>query len=89
MKKLIIACAIVLSAGMFSSCADTEYCYEITSTYSIMGLSYTNTTKAWCTKNDIKSYEASAKETAVSLGASEDAVKVSSKLTGLSRDECK
>ena len=89
MKKLFIACAIVLSAGLFTSCGDTEYCYEITSTYSIFGVSTTVTNKAWCTKNDIKSYEAKAKETAVALGAQESDVKVSSKLTGLSRDECK
>ena len=89
MKKLFVACAIVLSAGLFSSCGDTNYCYEITTTYTILGQQLSSTTRAWCTKNEIKSYEASAKEAAVKLGASEDAVKVSSKLTGLSQNECK
>lgn len=89
MKKLIVACAVVLGAGLFASCGDTNYCYEITTTYTILGQQLSNTTRAWCTKNEIKSYEASAKEAAVKLGASEDAIKVSSKLTGLSQNECK
>ncbi|MBQ7672458.1 MAG: hypothetical protein IJS49_05210 [Paludibacteraceae bacterium] len=89
MKKLFVACAIVLSAGLFASCGDTQYCYEITTTYTILGQQLSNTTRAWCTKNEIKSYEASAKDAAVKLGASEDAIKVSSKLTGLSQNECK
>lgn len=89
MKKFIVACAVVLSAGLFTSCGDTQYCYEISTTYSILGIETTTTNKQWCTKNEIKSYEASAKEAAVKLGASEDAIKVSSKLTGLSKDECK
>ena len=29
MKKMIIACAVVLAACL-SSCGDTNYCYEIT-----------------------------------------------------------
>ncbi len=89
MKKLLIACAVVLSTGLFTSCGDTQYCYEITTTYSLLGIETTSSSKQWCTKNEIKSYEAAAKEAVVKLGISEDAITVSSKLTGLSKDECK
>ena len=33
MKKIVIACAIVL-AGVLSSCGNTNYCYELTTEVS-------------------------------------------------------
>ena len=32
MKKMIIACAVVLAACL-SSCGDTNYCYEVTTKF--------------------------------------------------------
>jgi hypothetical protein len=89
MKKLIVACAVVLGAGLFASCGDTNYCYEITTTYKILGEEISTTTKSWCTSNDIKTAEANAKQTLIDMGISEDVISVSSKRTGLSQAECK
>lgn len=88
MKKILIACAAVLALAL-TSCNDTNYCYEITTTASAGGFSYSATTRAWCTKNEIKAAEAQAKEAAKKAGASEDAIKVTSKRLSLSKDECK
>ena len=89
MKKLIVACAVVLGAGLFASCGDTNYCYEITTTYKVLGVETSATTKNWCTSNDIKTAEANAKQTLIDMGISEDVISVSSKRTGLSQAECK
>ena len=46
MKKFAIACAIVLAAGMMTSCGDTNYCWEITQTVKVLGVE-TSTTTYW------------------------------------------
>ena len=68
MKKMIIACAIVLGAGLFTSCGDTQHCYEITASATILGVNVSNTNYYWCTSNEIKSFEADMKEALVSVG---------------------
>ncbi len=87
MKKVIIACAAVLALGL-TSCGDTNYCYEITSKYTIGGVELSSTSYVWTTKNEIKAYEQQAKETAKRLGASEDVINISSHITTFSQEEC-
>ena len=89
MKKLIVACAVVLSAGLFASCGDTNFCYEITTTYSLLGVETTTVDYYWGTSNDLKAYEADLKAGLKQLGLSEDAIKMSSKRTGKSQADCK
>ena len=88
MKKVIIACAAVLALGL-TSCGDTNYCYEIKSTYTIGGIDLSATSYVWTTKNEIKAYEQQAKETAKRLGASEDVINISSSITTRSKEDCK
>lgn len=88
MKKLIVACAVVLGAGLFASCGDTNYCYEITATANVLGLEISETSYEWCTSNSIKAAEADLKKTLVNMGASEDAIKITSKRTSKSQSDC-
>ena len=89
MKKLIVACAVVLGAGLFASCGDTNHCWEITATANVLGLEISNTNYYWCTSNEIKSFEADMKKALVDAGASEDMVTITKKMTTKSQAECK
>ena len=88
MKKFIVACAVVLSAGLFASCGDTNHCWEITGTATVLGLETSYTNYYWCTSNEIKAFEADMKKALVSMGASEDAVKITKKITTKNQDDC-
>ena len=88
MKKFIVACAVVLSAGLFASCGDTNHCWEITGTATVLGMEISNTDYHWCTSNELKAYEADLKAGLKQLGLSEDAIKMSSKRTAKSQDDC-
>lgn len=88
MKKLAIVCAIVLAAGL-SSCGDTNYCYEVTTKITVLGVQNTTTTYYWGTSNDLKTYEQSIKDTQAKLGISEDAITISSTRTTKSQSDCK
>ena len=85
MKKFIVACAVVLSAGLFASCGDTNYCYDITMTAGPLSLNY----KFWGTSNDLKAYEEDLKQTQIKLGVDENTIQMSHKRNGLSQAECK
>ncbi len=52
MKKIIIAC-VILMAGIFTSCGDTNYCYEITTKFTLLGWERTITTVEWITSNEL------------------------------------
>lgn len=52
MKKIIIAC-VILMAGIFTSCGDTNYCYEITTKFSLLGWEKTITTVEWISSNEL------------------------------------
>ena len=88
MKKFIVACAVVLGAGLFASCGDTNFCYEVTTTYSLLGVETTTVDYFWGTSNELKAYEADIKAGLKQLGLSEDAIKMSSKRTAKSQDDC-
>ena len=88
MKKFIVACAVVLSAGLFASCGDTNYCYEITASATVLGVEISETSYSWCTSNEIKAAEADMKQMLINMGASEDAIKLTSKRTNKSQADC-
>lgn len=52
MKKFAIACAIFM-AGLFSSCADTNFCYEVTVSYKFDNMSISEKIYVWTTKNEL------------------------------------
>lgn len=88
MKKMIIACAVLL-AGVLSSCGDTNYCYEITTTFTILNSTTTNITYTWGTSNELDAAIAEAKASCEKLGLSEDAYSVTYKRTSKSESDCR
>ncbi len=88
MKKTLIAAAVVLAAGMMTACGDTNYCYEVTSTYKILGIETSVTNNYWGTKNELKTYEQNQKDAAVKLGADESSVSIKSKRLNKSESDC-
>lgn len=88
MKKFFVACAIVLGAGLFSSCGDTNFCYEVTVTVNLLG-AHSSTTYFWGTSNELKAYEADLKKTQTDLGIDENTIQISSKRTSRSQAECR
>lgn len=88
MKKLAIVCAVVLAAGL-SSCGDTNYCYEVTTTYKMETVETSATTLLWGTKNDLKTFEKTLKEESEKAGLSDDVITITSKRTSKSQSDCK
>lgn len=81
MKKFIFASAIVLAA-VFSSCGDTNRCYEVTAESEVLGIKYSATTYVWGTKNDLDAAIAEAKKNGG------EGVKVTYKRTSKSQSDC-
>ena len=86
MKKIIIACAALLTLGL-TSCGDTNYCYEVKQTYKILGQEVIIKTYNWTTKNDIKAYEASLKAAGEKAGYTDFKVESIAKI-GVSKEDC-
>lgn len=86
MKKIVIACAAVL-AGVLSSCGDTNYCYEVTTTIKAP-VEVTTVTYHWCTSNEIEAIKADLKETQKNLGIAEDNISIKSTRTSKSEGDC-
>ena len=53
MKKSIFVFAIIL-AGVLTSCGDTNYCYELTTKVTILGVTTTTVSYVWGTANEIE-----------------------------------
>lgn len=86
MKKLIIACAAVLALGL-TACNDTNYCYEVTQSYKILGQEMIVRTYTWTTKNNINAYEAELKAIGEKAGYTD--FTISSKImVGVSQADC-
>lgn len=83
MKKLVIAMAVVLSAGLFSSCGNTERCYEVTVKYGNTAL----TGYYYGTGNDLETYKKNLKD-AYSAFAGNDELKITSIAAWKSKDDC-
>ena len=88
MKKMVIACAILM-AGIFTACGDTNYCYEITTKFSLLGWEKTNVTTEWITSNELDARIAEIKKTLVEeYGLSEDAIVVTYQKLNKSQADC-
>ena len=83
MKKVIIALAVVLSAGIFTSCGNTEACYEVTVKYGTMSLSG----YFYGTGNELETYKKNLKDTYQALAGNED-LKITSFRSMKSKDDC-
>ena len=87
MKKMIIACAVVLAACL-SSCGDTNYCYEVSVTTTVAGFSNTATSYVWGTSNELDAVIADTKASLEKSGISEDMYKIDYKRTKKSQSDC-
>ena len=84
MKKFAIACAIFM-AGLFSSCADTNFCYEVTITYEEGNKSATEKVYIWTTKNELDAEIDLVKEQYKSYPGE---IKITYVITGDSMEDC-
>ena len=87
MKKMIIACAVVLAACL-SSCGDTNYCYEVTTTVTILGNPTSTTTHFWGTSNELDAYTDKLLKGQEALRISNDAIDITAKPTNKSQSDC-
>ena len=87
MKKIVIACAVVL-AGVLSSCGDTNYCYEITQKYSILGVETSATNYVWGTSNELDAAIDEIEAMFESMGLSKDAYSIEYKKANKSQEDC-
>ena len=86
MKKIVIAFAVLL-AGVLSSCGDTNYCYEVTTTIKAP-IEVTTTTYHWCTSNELEAIKEDLKETQKNLGIAEDNITIKATRTSKSEGDC-
>ena len=86
MKKIIIACAVIM-AGVFTSCGDTNYCYEVT-TKENGTIELSTTTYHWCTSNELEAIKADLKETQKNMGIAEDKITITAVRTNKSEGDC-
>ena len=87
MKKIVIACAVIL-AGVLSSCGDTNYCYEITQKYSLLGVETSTTNYVWGTSNELDAAIDEIEATFESMGLSKDAYSIDYKKANKSQEDC-
>lgn len=87
MKKIIIACA-VLMAGVLSSCGDTNYCYEVTQKYNLLGQEFSATTHIWGTSNELDVAIDEIEADLEAMGLSKDAYTIKYKKANKSQEEC-
>ena len=87
MKKMIIACAVVLAACL-SSCGDTNYCYELTTTVTVAGLSNSSTSYVWGTSNELDAFKDELRKGQEAIGISKDAIEITAKRTSKSQSDC-
>ena len=87
MKKVNFAFAIVL-AGVFTSCGDTNYCYELTTKVTILGTTTSAVSYVWGTSNELDAAIAEAKAALEATGVSKDAYSVTYKKANKSAEDC-
>ena len=87
MKKIVIACAVIL-AGVLSSCGDTNYCYEVTQKYNFLGQEVSSTTYIWATSNELDATIDEIKTELEAMGLSKDAYTIDYKKASKSQEEC-
>lgn len=82
MKKLIIAVAVVLTAGLMTSCGNSEKCYQIKATSGENVV----TSYVWGTKADVDVAKEKLSATMTLIGAD---VKFTTKAVSKSQEDCK
>lgn len=87
MKRIVIACAVIL-AGILSSCGDTNYCYEITQKYNVLGVETSSTSYVWGTSNELDAAIDEIEATFEAMGLSKDAYTIAYKKASKSQEEC-
>lgn len=87
MKKIVIACAVVL-ACVLSSCGDTNYCYELTTTMNVLGMTTSNVTYVWGTSNELDAAIAEAEATLEETGISKDVYSITYKKANKNQSDC-
>ena len=87
MKKIIIACAVIM-AGVFTSCGDTNYCYEVTTKVN-GAIELSTTTYHWCTSNELEAIKADLKEAQTALGIDEKLITITATRTHKSSEDCR
>ena len=87
MKKIIIACAVIL-AGILSSCGDTNYCYKLTATVNALGVTTTEETYVWGTSNDLDAAIAEFDAQMEAVGISKEFYSIEYQRTNKSESDC-
>ena len=87
MKKIVIACAVIM-AGVFTSCGDTNYCYEVTTKVN-GAIELSTTTYHWCTSNELEAIKADLKEAQTALGIDEKLITITATRTHKSSEDCR
>ncbi len=83
MKKFIICAAVILAAGLMTSCnKDTNYCWEVTTTATVAGFEGKTTAYYWATENEL---DAIVADLEAAMG---DNVKIDYKRTSKAQSEC-
>ena len=87
MKKITLACAVVL-AGIFSACGDTNYCYELSYSYTLLGHEVSATSYVWGTSNELDAAIAEVEATLDGLDIPKDAYSIKHKRLNKSQSDC-
>ena len=88
MKKMIIACAVVLAACL-SSCGDTNYCYEVTTKFqTLTGGTHEEKIYLWTTSNELDAWKEKYIKVKEAMGISKDAIEITAKRTSKSQSDC-
>ncbi len=87
MKKIVIACAVIL-AGVLSSCGDTNYCYKLTATVSALGVTTTEETYVWGTSNDLDAAIAEFDAQMEAVGITKEYYSIDYQRTNKSESDC-
>ena len=92
MKNLILSCAVVLAAGLFTSCStdpNKEYCFEVRYFVEYRGSGHGGTYYIWCTEEQMKAELELKKEELIESGVPEEYITVSGKrVYNKSTSEC-
>ena len=87
MKKIVIAFAVLL-AGVLSSCGDTNYCYELTTEVTMLGISTSTVTYVWGTSNELDAAIAEAEVLLEESGITKDFYNITYKKANKSQSDC-
>ena len=91
MKKFIISCAVLLTAGMFASCnndPNAPHCWEVKATINMMGMSIPTVTYIWCTEAELEAQKEISREQQRQAGFSDEFITITSKRTNKSESDC-